>query len=104
MGISLITPDLIFPVFFVLCVGRPFSFTIVIYKLFALKRCKDFNDNNLFYSFILIISNVLFVTMERQSLQERLFVVKTFYCHSESYTETVSHLRRIMGWNEAPNE
>lgn len=42
--------------------------------------------------------------MVRLSLQERVLVVKTFYCHSESYAETVRHLRRIVGRNEAPNE
>ncbi|CAI6366289.1 unnamed protein product [Macrosiphum euphorbiae] len=42
--------------------------------------------------------------MVRLSLQERVLVVKIFYCHSESYAETVRHLRHIMGRNEAPNE
>ncbi|VVC26510.1 Protein of unknown function DUF4817 [Cinara cedri] len=42
--------------------------------------------------------------MVRLSLQERVLVVETFYCHNESYSETVRHLRRIMGRNEAPND
>lgn len=42
--------------------------------------------------------------MVRQSLHECVLIVKTFYCHSERYAETMRHHRRVMSRNEAPNE
>jgi len=67
-----------FPGIFIFCVALSVSFSIVIYKLSAIKRSKDLNDTILFYSFILLVSNVLFVTMVRLSLQERVLVVLDF--------------------------
>lgn len=42
--------------------------------------------------------------MVRLTIQEHILVVKTFYCHNESFAEIMHHLRRIMGRDEVPNE
>ena len=54
------------PGIFCFYVGLPVSFNIVIYELSAIKRGKGLNDKILFYLFIPLVFNVLFVTVVRE--------------------------------------